>query len=126
MSDNNDEMVTKIYNCKYCGTSHKIKLNKKIVENRNKYPFPYVTLHDTIVNGNDLKEVLAILYIDRDLQIRHAEIQEFGEGHLFSKEQVMGMVNPVMEEITILREEIAEKAEKIKRLRQKLKELSAS
>ncbi len=117
---NDDQIITRYYNCKYCGETHKIELDKKIAEGRNKYPFPFVSLHDSIVEGNDIREVLTILYIDKDLQIRHAEVQEFGEGHLFSKEQVMAMTSPFREEITILREELARKEEIIKELNKKL------
>ena len=83
----NENIITRHYHCKYCGTTHKIELNRNITEGRKKYPFPYVTLHDSIINGNEVKEVLAILYIDKDLHIRHQEIQEFEDGNLFSKEQ---------------------------------------
>ncbi|MFX1237135.1 MAG: hypothetical protein ACFE8P_05375 [Promethearchaeota archaeon] len=115
-----DDIIVRHYNCKYCGTTHKIELNKKIAEGRNKYPFPFVSLHDAIIEGNDIRAVLSILYIDKDLQIRHAEVQEFGEGHLFSKEQVMAMTSPFREEINILREELARKEEIIGNLRKKL------
>ena len=112
-----EDFITRHYNCKYCGTTHKIELNKNITEGRKKYPFPYVTLHDAIINGNEVKEVLAILYIDQGLQIRHQEIQEFDDGNLFTKEQVMAMTKPLMEEIIILREELASKEEKIHSLK---------
>ncbi len=112
-----ESIITRHYNCNYCKTTHKIKLNKNIAIGRKKYPFPYVTLHDTIVDGSEVKEILAILYIDKDLHIRHQEIQEFDEGNLFSKEQVMAMTRPLMEEITILREELAIKEEKICQLK---------
>jgi len=112
-----ENIITRHYNCKICGTTHKIELNKNITEGRKKYPFPYVTLHDSIINGNEVKEVLAILYIDQGLQIRHQEIQEFDDGNLFTKEQVMAMTKPLMEEITILREELASKEEKIHSLK---------
>ena len=70
-----------------------------------------------MANLNEVKEVLAILYIDQGLQIRHQEIQEFDDGNLFTKEQVMAMTKPLMEEIIILREELASKEEKIHSLK---------
>ncbi|MFX1274672.1 MAG: hypothetical protein ACFFBP_17875 [Promethearchaeota archaeon] len=115
-------IIVRHYNCKYCGTTHKVELDTNITEGRSKYPFPYVTLHDTIINGSEVKEVLAILYIDKDLHIRHQEIQEFGEGNLFSKEQVMAMTKPLMEEINILREELANKEERINELQNQFKQ----
>jgi len=119
-------LIERQYHCKVCNTTHTIQLDKKIAEGRKKYPFPYIALHDTIVNGSEVKEVLAILYIDKGLQIRHAEIQEFGEGNIFSKEQVMAMTNPFMEEISILREELAKKEEKIDELKKRLKPVQIS
>ena len=100
-----DETIERHFNCKICQTSHRIKLNKNLIEGRTKYPFPYVYLHDHI-NGVEHKEVLTILYIDKNLQIRHSEMQELGYDSLFSKEQVIAMMSPLLEEINILRTEV--------------------
>jgi len=100
-----DEIIERYFDCRVCNRNHKVKLNKKILEGRNKFPFPFVYLHDHI-NGVEHKEVLAILYIDNNLQIRHSEIQELGYNSLFSKEQVIAMMKPLLEEINILREEV--------------------
>ena len=103
--DREDEFVERHYHCKICNMTHKVKLNRKIVEGRSKYPFPYVFLHDHIY-GVEHKEVLTILYIDNNLQIRHSEIQELGYDDLFSKEQVVAIMRPLLEEINILRTEL--------------------
>jgi len=114
---NNNDKVIRYYRCKYCNTTHRVELDKKIADGRSKYPFPYVMLHDSITNGTELREVLTILYIDRDLKIRGAELQEFGEGHLFSKEQVVAITNPLIEEIKILRDDLASKEHELKLLK---------
>ena len=89
--DNDSETIKKRYHCKICNETHTIELKKDLTEGRTKYPFPYVYLHSTVINGNEPKEVLSILYIDRSFQIRAAEVQEFDENHLFSKDQVIAI-----------------------------------
>lgn len=111
VEDENEELITRPFSCKVCGKTHMIKLNRKIAEGRSKFPFPYVFIHNT----PDHKELLTILYIDRNLQIRHSEIQELGTDLLFSKEQVVGMTKPLIEEIELLREELAATKEEIAR-----------
>lgn len=117
--DREDEFVERHYHCKICQTSHRIKLNKQILEGRSKYPFPYVFLHDHI-SGIDHKEVLTILYIDNNLQIRHSEIQELGQDSLFSKEQVEAITKPLIKEIEILRDEIKKLNRDVNELKIKL------
>ncbi len=90
------DFITKQYNCKVCNETHKVELPKNICEGRLKYPFPYVFLH------GDPKDILTILYIDKDLQIRGAESQ-MGTNDLFSKEQVVEMVTNLIDEVEKLR-----------------------
>ena len=103
--ENNDEFIKRTFHCKICDKNHKVKLKKNLIEGRTKFPFPYVYLHDHI-NGVEHKEVLTILYIDKNLQIRHSEIQELGYDSLFSKEQVQAITKPLIKEIELLRDEI--------------------
>ncbi len=117
--DREDEFVERHYHCKICNMTHKVKLNRKIVEGRSKYPFPYVFLHDHIY-GVEHKEVLTILYIDNNLQIRHSEIQELGYDSLFSKEQVKAITKPLLKEIELLRDEIKKLYQEIENLKIKL------
>lgn len=115
MSEKNDT-ITKFYSCKYCGETHKVTIGKDMLENQPKYPFPYVFLHDSI-RGGDPIELLTILYFDKEGQIRGQEIQEFSSDKLFSKEQVVSMMEPLMEEVQILRKENL-------RLKQRLNDLT--
>ena len=96
-----NESIERHFNCKVCGSTHRVQLNKKLLEGRTKYPFPYVFLHDHI-NGVEHKEVLTIFYIDKNLQIRHSEIQELGYDSLFSKEQVEAITKPLIKEIELI------------------------
>jgi hypothetical protein len=114
-----DETIERHFNCKVCGISHRVKLNKKLLKGRTKFPFPYVYLHDHI-NGVEHKEVLTILYIDNNLQIRHSEIQELGYDSLFSKEQVEAITKPLIKEIELLRDEIKKLNRQIDDLKIKL------
>jgi len=110
------EFISKHYNCKYCGKTHEIKISKKILEGRQKYPFPYVFLHDNIKDGQ-IKELLTILYIDKDGKVRGQEIQELDNDNLFSKEQVVSIVKPLMEEIENLRQDNELLKQKVEKLR---------
>ena len=92
------DYITKQYNCKICNETHKIELPQNICEGRTKFPFPYVFLH------GDQKNILTILYIDKDLQIRGAEVQE-GTNDLFSKEQVVKLATNLIDEVDRLRED---------------------
>ena len=93
------DYIKKQYNCKICNETHKIELPKNLCDGRTKYPFPYVFLHGSP------KDILTILYIDKGLKIRGAEVQELQEDNLFSKEQVVAIVQPLIEEIENLRNE---------------------
>lgn len=110
------ESIERHFSCKVCAKTHKVILNKKLLEDRNKYPFPYVFLHNHTV-GVDHKEILTILYIDKNLQIRHSEIQELGDDSLFSKKQVEAITKPLIKEIDILRDEIKNLNLKIENLK---------
>ena len=114
-----DETIERHFNCNICGSSHRVKLNKKLLEGRTKFPFPFVFLHDNI-EGIEHKEVLTILYIDKNLQIRHSEIQELGYDSLFSKEQVKAIIEPLINEIELLRDEIKKLNRDIANLKIKL------
>ena len=103
--ENNDEFIERTFRCKICNKTHKVKLKKKLIEGRAKFPFPFIFLHDHI-NGVENKEILTILYVDKNLQIRHSEMQELGYDSLFSKEQVIAMMSPLLEELNILRTEV--------------------
>ncbi len=118
MAEEEEEIISRPFVCKACKKTHMIKLNKRIIEGRSKFPFPYVFLHDNI-NGVEHKELLTILYIDKNLQIRHSEIQELGTDLIFSKEQVVAMTKPLLEEIELLREELAEARKEISDLKKK-------
>ena len=108
MSKKKINLVTKHYMCPICNSTHKIKISKDIINGRKKFPFAYVLLHDSISKSNELKEVLTILYLDKDLQIRSTEIQELTDDNLFSKKQVVGMTQALMEENRRLKEIVAD------------------
>ena len=113
------ETITRHFNCKACGKTHKIELNKDLIEGRSKYPFPYVFLHNKI-EGQHAQELITILYIDKNLKIRHSEVQELaGEDSIFSKEQVVAITEPLLEEIKLLRDEIETLTDEINRLKGK-------
>mgnify|MGYP006296376383 CR=1 FL=1 len=107
-------LITKFYRCKVCNTTHSIQLNKKLLEGRSKYPFPYITMH-SYVKDDKLNEFMVMLYIDRDLQIRGVEPM-LGNDDFFTKEQMLEITSTLMEEIEVLREENLHLTEKLNRL----------
>jgi len=118
MVEKNNEKIIRHYHCKVCEKTHTIELDVNVCSNRSKYPFPYVILHDSVKNG-EVRELLTILYIDKNCAIRAAEIQDF-DGHLFTKEQLVGITTPLMEEIKMLRETLSEREKEIKELKESL------
>ena len=118
MSDKKNNIVTKHYTCPICNSTHKIKLSKDLIDGRTKFPFPYVILHNSIKN-NEFIEVLTILYLDKDLQIRSTEIQELRDDNLFSKTQVIGMTQSLMDENRRLREDVEKLTKRLNKLNSK-------
>ncbi|HEY0089208.1 MAG TPA: hypothetical protein VGB37_10205 [Candidatus Lokiarchaeia archaeon] len=116
MVEENNEIVTKRYRCQICNCTHAIKLNKDLLKKKTKFPFPYVILHDSIIK-NELKEVLTILYIDQNLDIRHTEIQEIVDDSLFSKRQVVEITKTLFDENERLREDVARLTNELNKLK---------
>jgi hypothetical protein len=118
--ESEEEYVLKKYLCSHCDKMHVVKLNKDLCKGRKKYPFPYVFLHDSI-KESEYKELLTILYIDKEFKIRGTQIEEIGNDNLFSKEQVVSITENLMEEINILRMENIRLAKKNRKLKERLK-----
>lgn len=93
------DSIERIYNCRTCNTTHRVTLSKKMTENRERFPFPYVYLH------GDLKDLLTTLYIDKDLQIRGSEVIKLEHSGIFSEELALKIANKLMEEIEKLQDE---------------------
>ena len=93
------EKIIRMYRCRVCNEIHEVELSKKLLKNKQKFPFPYVFLH------GDLKEFLTILYLDEELQIRASEVQNLSQDYdnLFSKDHTIEIVGNLMEEIERLR-----------------------
>ncbi len=116
--ENNEDVLLKYYRCNICNSTHEVYIKKSILEGQSKYPFPYVFLHDSMVNG-DIQELLTILYIDRSGKVRGTEIQKLGDNNLFSKEQVINIVKPLVEEIERLQEDHSKLTKEIDKLKLK-------
>lgn len=116
MSEEEKQYIVKKYRCNFCNAMHDVRIKKSLLKAQSKYPFPYVFLHNSIKKG-EAKELLTILYIDREGKIRGQEIQEFGNDNLFSREQVMAMIEPLMKEIRILRQDNIKLKKRIEELK---------
>ena len=72
------EFLTRLYNCPKCKKTHTIKLQKDLFKEKSSFPFSYAYLHSS--EGN-LKDLLTILYLDKQLQVRGVDVIEIQEGH---------------------------------------------
>ena len=97
--EENSDYIKRRFNCKVCKTTHTITLNKNLCDGKTRYPFTHVYLY------GDLKEILTILHIDKDLQIRAADTEVLSMENIFSKEQVVEIVGKLVDEIEALRDD---------------------
>jgi hypothetical protein len=102
MTESSQETVSRIYNCPKCKKTHRLTLEKKIAEGRRRYPFPHVFLHSVEENFEDL---LTILYIDAQLQIRAVDIIELEHSNIFSEDMAKEIMDKLMDEMLKLQEE---------------------
>lgn len=96
------EYVLRLYNCPKCKLMHNIKLSKKLAENQQRFPFPYVFLHSSEEN---LEDLLTLLYLDAQLQIRAVEIIEVAKSNIFSEELAKQITDKLMDKIVCLEQE---------------------
>ncbi len=99
---NESEFVNRFYECPKCKEAHNIKLPKNLSENRQRYPFPYAYLHSS---PGKLKDLLTILYLDKELQVRGCEIVEADQSDIFSEELTKKITEKLIEKISSLEEE---------------------
>lgn len=70
------------YYCSACATQHKVQIPREFFEGSN-FPFSYVYLHGK-------PQMVTVLYIDKDLQVRGYEITK---GMGINKDQLSGILN---------------------------------
>ncbi|MFW9867113.1 MAG: hypothetical protein ACFFEN_13540 [Candidatus Thorarchaeota archaeon] len=100
---NEPEFLSRLYNCPKCKKTHTVKLQKDLIEKRSSYPFPYAYLHSS---NENLKDLLTILYLDKQLQIRGVDIIEIQDSiGIFSEELTKKITDTLMNEIVNLQEE---------------------
>jgi len=106
------KMVTRSYQCDSCKIVHTIKLPEDLSTKHTQFPFAYFYLH------GDTKDVLSTLYLDADLKVRGAETQKLDTGldDIFSKGQMLSIVQNLMTEIERWRTDYAELKEKYEAL----------
>ena len=102
MTEAPKETVTRIYNCPKCKKTHSITLEKNLAENRRRYPFPHVFLHSS---EEILEDLLTIIYIDAQLQIRAVDIIELEHTNIFSEDMAKEIMEKLMDEIERLQKE---------------------
>jgi len=96
------EYLNRVYNCPKCKRIHSIKIPKNITENRASFPFPFVFLHSS---EDNLEDLLTILYIDAQLHIRAVEIIEIENTNIFSENLTKQITEKLIDKIMSLEEE---------------------
>ncbi len=96
------EYLNRFYNCPKCKIIHNIKIPKNITENRTAFPFPFVFLHSS---EDNLEDLLTILYIDAQLHIRAVEIIEIENTNIFSENLTKQITEKLIDKIMSLEEE---------------------
>ena len=100
--DHSSSKVKKIYNCPVCKTTHVIELPNNLADNRKRYPFPYVFIHSSEDNKND---IVSMLYIDKNLQIRGSEAVRLEKSDFVSEDVTKQLVNKLTDIIMNLEDE---------------------
>ncbi len=118
VKNDSNNSILRFYRCSVCNSTHQILLNKNLINGRTKFPFPHIILHSEIVK-NVLKEFLVMLYVDKDLQIRGAELL-IGNEDFFTREQMVEITNKLMQEIELLRQDNVRLSDQIHKLQRKL------
>jgi hypothetical protein len=103
--EDSEEYVVKQYICPICKATHEVTLAKDLAANRTKFPFPYVYLHSREQSGGELQDLLTILYIDANLQVRGTEIILVEGGNIFSAELTRQITDKLTDRIAELEEE---------------------
>lgn len=115
------DKITRHYRCKICEETHKVEFDTKLLEGRTQFPFPHTILH------GDVKDILTIFYLDKDLQIRGVEVQNVGlsDANLFSKEQSVQITDILTTELESLRQENEQLLKENNELKEKIKQLTS-
>jgi len=107
------EYLSRLYNCPKCRIIHKVKIPKDIAKNKPSFPFPFVFLHSSTEN---LEDLLTILYIDVQLHIRAVEVIEVDNSNIFSEELTKQIAEKLMDKIVSLEEENLQLKELLRKL----------
>ena len=90
------DLISKNYRCPLCKINHTIEFPKDLALNRPAYPFTHTYIHsyETKSPSSDSgKDVLTILYIDKNLEIRHVEaVFQSADGNIVSMEDAQRMI----------------------------------
>lgn len=116
------DFLNRLYNCPKCKKTHTVKLQKDLFKNKSSFPFSYAYLHSSEGNLNDL---LTILYLDKQLQIRGVDVIEIQDSiGIFSEELTRKITETLMDEILSLQEENLQLNELLNKI--KINELNES
>ena len=101
-NNNEQEFISRVYNCPRCRLMHTIKLPKDLPKNKPAFPFPYVFLHSS---EEGLDDLLTVLYIDLEMHIRAVEVMEVDDSNIFSEDLTKQITEKLMDKIVSLEEE---------------------
>ena len=99
---NDEEFITRLYNCPSCKRTHRVKLPKNLAQYKVIFPFPYIYLHSSQEN---LKDLLTLLYLDEEMHIRHVDVMPLENSNIFSEEHAKEISEKLMDQIVRLEKE---------------------
>ncbi|HMF32497.1 MAG TPA: hypothetical protein VKK79_13830 [Candidatus Lokiarchaeia archaeon] len=82
-----------------------------IIEKQTTYPFPYFDLH------GELRDILAVLYIDAGGKVRGVEAKQLQTDNIFSQDFASSITQKLTDEIERLEEENQQLREELARLK---------
>ena len=116
------KFVRKMYYCRICKKSHKIKFPRTFAENQTRFPFVFFSIHKYSGNSdenNNKKEadVITTFYVDKNLTIRDVDVAwEDSSSNIMSENDTQKLVGFLTDTINEMQEQYDSLMEKYTKL----------
>ncbi|WP_457558797.1 hypothetical protein [Candidatus Harpocratesius sp.] len=116
-------MITKTYYCPLCKKKHSIEMPEDFAEGRTSYPFVHSYIHKFSSKSQSVdegKDILTMLYIDKNLEIRHVEVMfQNAEGNIISMEDAQKLITFLTQQLQDMQDSYEMLSKKYLELKQK-------
>ncbi len=102
--------VRKLYFCRICNKSHPIKIPRDFAESQKRYPFVFFAIHKYTGDSDEYldkkeKDIIATLYIDKNLAIRDVDVAwEDSSANIISEYDTQKLVGFLIDHINELQD----------------------